>query len=92
MRNRKLAELEPVECFDPQGKGSDREGPRSLLPISTHELPRRANPATRPRSAIGCTQRGSEWVEETRLAKRGKPPERWTALKTVSPDCKVKAT
>jgi len=27
MRNRTLAELEPVGCFDLQGKGSDREGP-----------------------------------------------------------------
>jgi len=56
MRNRALAELEPVGSFDLQGKGSDREGPNCYCQSA------RINPVGGPtppqgfRSAIGCTQ------------------------------------
>jgi hypothetical protein len=47
MRNRALAGLEPVGCFDPRGKGSDREGPNCYCQSARMNRRRRANPATK---------------------------------------------
>jgi len=47
MRNRTLAELEPVGCFDLQGKGSDREGPNCYCQSARINRRRRDNPANK---------------------------------------------
>ena len=47
MRNRTLAELEPVGSFDLQGKGSDREGPNCYCQSARINRRRRDNPANK---------------------------------------------
>jgi len=67
IRNRTLAESEPVGSFDRQGKGSDREGPsyycqsaRTICPGGTTP-PEGLDPQSSARSGTGLAWRGRAW-------------------------------